>query len=25
LTDGNNAFSLVGAYGDNERGLLHAL
>jgi hypothetical protein len=25
LTDGNNAFSLIGAYGDNERGLLHAL
>ena len=25
MTDGNNAFSLVGAYGDNERGLLHAL
>jgi|HubBroStandDraft_6_1064221.scaffolds.fasta_scaffold26769_2 hypothetical protein len=25
LTDGNNAFSLIEAYGDNERGLLRAL
>ncbi|MGA8758976.1 MAG: hypothetical protein WB611_22225 [Stellaceae bacterium] len=25
MTNGNNAFSLMGAYGDNEHGLRHAL